>query len=63
MKDDFSYGRQYVVDRLRCLGFFELADKAARELPEQVETDQLWAWGMRYGLTKDVVISRAGGSP
>ncbi len=57
------YSRQYVVERLRHLGLPDLVDKALRELPDQVDTDQLWAWGMRYGVTKDQLISRMGGSP
>jgi hypothetical protein len=57
------YSRQYVVDRLRCFGLPELGDKALRELPDQVDTDQLWDWGMRHGVTKDELISRMGGSP
>jgi hypothetical protein len=60
---NYVYSRQYVAERLRCFGLSELADKALRELPDQVDADQLWAWGMRHGITKDDLISRMGGSP
>jgi hypothetical protein len=59
----FVYSRQYVADRLRCLGLAELAQEALRELPDPVDTDQLSAWGMRHGVTKDDLVSRMGGSP
>jgi hypothetical protein len=57
------YSGQYVADRLRRLGFPELADVALRELPDPVDADQLENWGMRYGVSKDDLISRMGGSP
>jgi hypothetical protein len=60
---NYVYSKQYIVDRLRCLGFPGLVDKALRELPDPVDTDQLWNWGMRYGLTRDELISHMGGSP
>ena len=60
---DYVYSRQYVVDRLRHLGYPGLADTALRELPDQVDENQLDAWAMRYGVTRDEVISRMGGSP
>jgi hypothetical protein len=57
------YSRQYVADGLRLLGYPVLADMALRDLPDPVDSDQLENWGMRYGITKDDVISRMGGSP
>ena len=60
---NFVYSRQYVADRLRRQGFPELADLALRELPDPVDVDQIQAWGMRYGVTKDDLISQMGGSP
>ncbi|HTX83704.1 MAG TPA: hypothetical protein VME44_16075 [Streptosporangiaceae bacterium] len=52
-----------MVDRLRCFGLHDLAEEALHELPDQVDTDQLWTWGMRHGVTKDELISHMGGSP
>ncbi len=60
---NYLYSREYVADRLRSQGFPELADAALRELPDPVDVDQIEAWGMRYGVTKDDLISRMGGSP
>lgn len=48
---------------LRRQGFPELADMALRELPDPVNVDQIEVWGLRYGVTKDDLISRMGGSP
>jgi len=39
-----AYSRKYMADRLRRLGFPELAEKALTELPDQVSVDQLEAW-------------------
>jgi len=60
---NYTYSRQYVADRLRLQGFPELADVALRELPDPVDVEQLESWGMRYGVTKDDLISHMGGSP
>lgn len=60
---NYVYSRQYVADRLRRQGFPELADLAMRELPDPVDVEQIQAWGMRYGVTEDDLISRMGGSP
>jgi hypothetical protein len=57
------YSKQSVADNLRRLGLQELADKALRELPDDVDPDQISNWGMRYGVTKDDLISQMGGSP
>jgi hypothetical protein len=48
---------------LRRQGLPELADVALRELPGPVDAGQLENWGMRYGVSKDDLISRMGGSP
>ena len=60
---NYVYRREYVADRLRRQGFPELADLALRELPDPVDVDQLETWGMRYGVSKDDLISQMGGSP
>jgi hypothetical protein len=60
---NYVYSRQYVVDRLRHLGFSALVEDALHELPEQVDDDELSAWGMQHGVTRDKMISDMGGSP
>ena len=58
-----QYSRQHVVDTLRRWELGQLADEASRRLPDPVESDQLEAWAMRNGITRDDMISRFGGSP
>jgi hypothetical protein len=55
--------RQHVVEVLRTAGLLEAADEADRSLPEQVDLERAAAFLGRYGITKDVLISRMGGSP
>jgi acyl-CoA synthetase (AMP-forming)/AMP-acid ligase II len=57
------FSRQYVVDTLRRLGYTELADRAAQDLPDPVDGDQLEAWCTRHGISRDEMISQMGGSP
>ena len=58
-----SQDRQWVVDTLRRLGYTQAADEAAQVLPEQVSVEQLLDFADRYGISRDEVISRMGGSP
>ena len=55
--------RQHVVDILRMAGLAELAEEAHRVLPDPVEYNRAARFLARYGLTKDELISRRGGSP
>jgi hypothetical protein len=55
--------REHVVDVLRTAGLPEVADEADRSLPEQIDLERAAAFLGRYGITKDVLISRMGGSP
>ena len=55
--------RQHVVDILRTAGLRELAEEAHRVLPNQVEYNHAALFLAQYGLTKDELISRMGGSP
>jgi hypothetical protein len=55
--------RQHVVDILRIVALPELADEAHRILPDPVEYNHAARFLARYGLTKDELISRRGGSP
>jgi hypothetical protein len=55
--------RQHVVDVLRTAGLPEAADEANRSLPERMDLERAEEFLGRYGITKDVLISRMGGSP
>ena len=55
--------RRHVVDVLRTAGLPEAADDANRSLPEQMDLERAEEFLGRYGITKDVLISRMGGSP
>ena len=55
--------RHHVVDILRTAGLPELAEEAHRVLPDPVEYDEAARFLAQYGITKDVLISRVGGSP
>jgi hypothetical protein len=57
------YSRQWVVDTLRHIGYPQAADDAARELPETLELHELQEFGARYGISRDELVSRMGGSP
>jgi hypothetical protein len=55
--------KQHVVEILRTTGLREVADEASRSLPEQMDFDRAAEFLGRYGITKDALISRMGGSP
>jgi hypothetical protein len=55
--------RQHVVDVLRRTGLPELAEEAQRDLPDPVDSEQVAAWAVTYGMNMDDLISRMGGSP
>jgi hypothetical protein len=54
--------RQHVVDVLRRAGLPQEADEADRSLPDPIELERAAQFLQRYGITKDVLISRMGGS-
>jgi SpoVK/Ycf46/Vps4 family AAA+-type ATPase len=58
-----QFSRQNVIDVLNRAGYRELAEEASRVLPDPVDVDQLAELGMQYGVTRDDLISRMGGSP
>jgi uncharacterized protein YidB (DUF937 family) len=58
-----QFARQDVVDILRRAGFQEVADEFLRVLPDPVNLDQVAELAQRYGITRDELISRMGGSP
>jgi hypothetical protein len=55
--------RQEVVDVLRRTGFADLADDAARILPDPADTDEVEKFLAPHGITVDRLISEMGGSP
>jgi len=55
--------RQHVVEVLRTAGLPEVADEANRSLPEELDLERAADFLARYGITKDALISRMGGSP
>jgi hypothetical protein len=55
--------RQWVVDTLRRLGYVHEAEEAARVLPDPVEIEELIQFGDKYGISRDELTSRMGGSP
>ena len=58
-----AYSRQWVVDTLRRNGYPQEADEALRDLPDQVDLQQLQEFGDRHGISRDELVSRMGGSP
>jgi hypothetical protein len=55
--------RQHVVDVLRKAGLPQMADEALRDLPDPVDSEQVAAWAVPYGVSMDELTSRMGGSP
>ena len=55
--------KEHVVEVLRKAGLPEVAEEAERSLPDPVELDRAAEFGQRYGITRDDLISRMGGSP
>ena len=58
-----EYTRQHVIDLLNRLGHTQLAEEASRVLPDPVDVDQVTAWFIQHGLSRDDFISQMGGSP
>jgi hypothetical protein len=58
-----QYSRQHIVDLLNHTGHRQLAEEACRVIPDPVDVDVAGAWLMKYGLTRDGLISQMGGSP
>ena len=55
--------RAHVVKILRVAGLPHLADEARRVLSDPVEYQHAEGFLAEYGITKDELISRVGGSP
>jgi hypothetical protein len=55
--------RHHVVDILRKAGLPDVATDADQLLPDPIDYDDAAAFLARYGISKDELISRVGGSP
>jgi hypothetical protein len=55
--------RQHVIDVLHKAGLPEMAEDALHILPDPVDSEQVEAWAVPYGINMDELISRMGGSP
>jgi hypothetical protein len=58
-----AYSRQWVADNLRRFGYEQEADEALRDLPEEIDQQELERWADQHGISRDELISRMGGSP
>ena len=45
------------------IGYPQEADEALRDLPDQIDLQQLQEFGDRHGISRDELVSRMGGSP
>jgi len=55
--------KREIVRVLRKAGFPEAAEDAERSLPDELDLERAAEFGARYGITRDMLISRMGGSP
>ena len=58
-----KHSREEIVDMLRRVGLSDVADEAMKELPDRVSMQEAQEWGVRHGVTRDLLISQMGGSP
>ena len=52
-----------MVDLLHTAGLPEMAERALHELPDPVDSEQVAAWAVPYGINMDELRNRVGGSP
>lgn len=55
--------RQQIIRMLRRAGLADVADAAQKSLPDPVDSKILEHFCVRYGLSKDSLMDRMGGSP
>ena len=59
-----DYDRQWLIDMLRQLGQGQVADDAAREMPERFSRKELDDFALRHGVQSlDELTDLMGGSP
>ena len=55
--------RQHVLDVLRRAGFAQVAEEVSQDLPDPVDLDHVERLLLPYGISRDELASRMGGSP
>jgi hypothetical protein len=55
--------KQEIVRLLLNAGFTEAAEEVDRSFPDEVDLKSAQEFGARYGITREELISRMGGSP
>jgi hypothetical protein len=55
--------RQYIIQMLRRAGLSDVAAAAQKSLPDPVDSKALEHFCARYGLSKQSLTDRMGGSP
>jgi hypothetical protein len=55
--------KRELIRVLEQAGLPEVAEEAERSLPDEVDLERAAEFGARYGITRDELISRMGGSP
>jgi hypothetical protein len=55
--------RRHVADVLRTARLPEMAEEALRDLPDPVDSEQVAAWAVPYGVNMGDLVSRVGGGP
>lgn len=55
--------RQEIIQELRRAGLADVATPAQESLPDPVESEVIDLFCAKYGLSKDSLIDRVGGSP
>jgi len=55
--------KRHIIEVLRTAGLPQVAEEANRSLPDEMDLERAAEFVGRYGITKDVLISRMGGSP
>jgi len=52
-----------IVRVLRNAGLNDAADEAEQSLPDELDIEEAVQFGLRYGITRDELVSLMGGSP
>jgi hypothetical protein len=55
--------KRQIIEVLRTAGLPQVAEEANRTLPDEVDMEVAAEFVGRYGVTRDMLISRMGGSP
>ena len=55
--------KRHIIEVLKTAGLPQVAEEANRSLPDEMDLERAAEFVGRYGITRDVLISRMGGSP